>query len=148
MINQPYLLKRKRLLALLDDLKFYIEKDNEELIDKTLDKMIKVRQGITEDLEVGAHNHHNIDVPKTDEDFGISAILNDLIIDEWEAIDGYNSAIITLLDLGKEDAVGVLRDIVNEENIHIGQLEQVMKSVSPNANSINDGEQEAKRPIR
>lgn len=136
--------QKKRLLALLDDLKFYIEKDNEELIDKTLDKIIKVRQGITEDLEVGAHNHHNIDVPKTDEDFGISAILNDLIIDEWEAIDGYNSAIITLLDLGKEDAVGVLRDIVNEENIHIGQLEQVMKSVSPNANSINDGEQEAK----
>lgn len=167
--------EKKKLLALLDDLTFYIDRDNEELIDKTLAKMVNFRKGITEDVEregVPAHpgftkefldtipnsedfeqysKYADLDsareeipsAPETPEDTGIAGILNNLIIDEWEAIDGYNSAIVTLTDLGKYDEVDVLKDIVNEENIHVGQLQKVLELVSPNAASIGEGEAEA-----
>lgn len=44
---------------------------------------------------------------------------------------------------GFHDVAKVFKDIVNEENVHIGQLEQCMKLVSPNADSIVSGEIEA-----
>ena len=166
--------EKKKLLALLDDLTFYIDRDNEELIDKTLTKMVNFRKGITEDVKADSKGYAGItkefldtipnsedfeqygkyvdldsareeipSAPETPEDTGIAGILNNLIIDEWEAIDGYNSAIVTLTDLGKYDEVDVLKDIVNEENIHVGQLQKVLELVSPNAASIGEGEAEA-----
>ena len=166
--------EKKKLLALLDDLTFYIDRDNEELIDRTLTKMVNFRKGITEDVKADSKGYAGItkefldtipnsedfeqygkyadldsareeipSAPETPEDTGIAGILNNLIIDEWEAIDGYNSAIVTLTDLGKYDEVDVLKDIVNEENIHVGQLQKVLELVSPNAASIGEGEAEA-----
>lgn len=95
------------------------------------------------DVDLDSAREEIPEAPETPEDMGIAGVLNNLIIDEWEAIDGYNSAIVTLADLGKYDEVEVLKDIVNEENIHVGQLQQIMKSVSPNAESIGEGEVEA-----
>ena len=90
------------------------------------------------------------EVPNSDDKFGIAAMLNSLIRDEWEAIDGYNSTIATLKDLkgngslaDVENIEKVLTDIVNEENIHVGQLQKVLELVSPNATSIAVGEKEA-----
>ena len=55
-------------------------------------------------------------------------MLLNLIKDEWEAIDGYNTAIATLRveDAGYNEILPILKDIVNEEMIHVGQLESVM----------------------
>ena len=62
------------------------------------------------------------------EDNGISMIINNLIKDEYEAIDAYNSAITTFKSIGKSDeAISVLNDIVAEENIHVGQLQRLME---------------------
>ena len=74
---------------------------------------------------------------------GIASIINNLIIDEWEAIQGYNDAIVAAELENFHDIAKVLRDIVNEENLHVGQLEQCMKILSPNTDSINQGEVEA-----
>lgn len=87
------------------------------------------------------------DAPQGIEDNGIAGIINKLIIDEWEAIDGYNSAIMALNDLGRYDEAKVLSDIANEENIHVGQLQKIMETVSPNAASIKDGEVEAQEQL-
>ena len=41
----------------------------------------------------------------------------------------------------------IIDDIVNEENLHVGQLQQLLKQVSPNASSINQGEVEAREQL-
>ena len=92
-------------------------------------------------------------VPVTDEDFGLAGMLNGLIQDEWQAIDGYNSALATVMgDDGFEEDLKakckvVFEDILAEENLHIGQLQELLKIVSPNAEVIADGEQEAKEDL-
>ena len=74
---------------------------------------------------------------------GMATVLSDLIKDEYEAIDGYNTAIATAEAEGFGDMVKVLTDIQAEENIHIGQLQELMKMVDPNASKIEDGTVEA-----
>lgn len=76
-------------------------------------------------------------------DAGLATELNKLIRDEWEAIQGYNDAIVMAELEGFHDVAKVFKDIVNEENVHVGQLEQCMKLVSPNTDSIVHGEIEA-----
>lgn len=94
------------------------------------------------------------ETPKTPDQFGIASMLNSLIRDEWEAIEGYNSTIATLNDIKIEGSLTdinsikkVLTDIVNEENIHVGQLQQALSLVSPNAVSIDTGAREAEEQI-
>ena len=94
------------------------------------------------------------ETPKTPDQFGIASMLNSLIRDEWEAIEGYNSTIATLNDIKIEGSLTdinsikkVLTDIVNEENIHVGQLQQALALVSPNAVSIDTGVREAEEQI-
>ena len=65
-----------------------------------------------------------------------------LIKDEYEAIDGYNSAIATAEAEGFEDMVKVLTEIQAEENLHIGQLQTLMNTIDPNAHLVDDGRQE------
>ena len=94
------------------------------------------------------------ETPKTPDQFVIASMLNSLIRDEWEAIEGYNSTIATLNDIKIEGSLTdinsikkVLTDIVNEENIHVGQLQQALALVSPNAVSIDTGAREAEEQI-
>ena len=70
-------------------------------------------------------------------------MINALIQDEWQAIQGYNDAIATLSTTDIDtDIINVFKDIANEENIHIGQLQKALEMVSPNVSSIGEGEQE------
>lgn len=88
--------------------------------------------------------------PTVGQDMGTANLLNQLIIDEWEAIDGYNNAIATLSSLSTTSAepiIKVITDIVNEEHIHVGQLQKALELVAPNAVSIGNGEQEATEQI-
>lgn len=83
--------------------------------------------------------------PTNDLDNGVAGTINRLIQDEWQTVDAYNSAITTIRGLGIENGEGIIRvmeDIVNEENKHIGQLQEAMKTVSSNANLIVSGEVE------
>lgn len=83
------------------------------------------------------------ETPEPGPEAGIASLVNKLIIDEWEAIQGYNDAIVAAETEGYSDIANVLRDIANEENLHVGQLEQCMQQLSPNTESINQGEVEA-----
>jgi hypothetical protein len=74
---------------------------------------------------------------------GVASVLNGLIVDEYEAIEGYNTAIVNAEAEGYGDMVKVLTDIQAEENIHVGQLQELMKMVDPNADKAAEGEQEA-----
>lgn len=82
------------------------------------------------------------------EDNGISMIINNLIRDEYDTIDAYNSAITTFKNVGNsDDAISVLNDIVSEENVHVGQLQRLMELFDPNADKVSDGVEEADKQI-
>lgn len=77
-------------------------------------------------------------------DSAMTEIINKLIIDEWEAISGYNSASVTAQQMGLEDAASLLADLSKEETEHVGELQQLLKSFDKNTHAIVDGEEEAK----
>ena len=79
-----------------------------------------------------------------EKEYLISNMINTLIKDEWDAVEGYNSAIATLSDYDDEDNIlSVLEDIRDEEYIHIGQLESCLSVLAGNpTEQIDDGSEE------
>lgn len=82
---------------------------------------------------------------------GIADNLISLINSEWEAIRGYNDFVEVVKanlsqynDPALANMLPVIDDIRNEENMHIGQLQELLKLISPNANSIQVGAVEGK----
>lgn len=108
-------------------------------------------------VEVEDSDEHSVenvpDMPQTDCKMAVANLLNPLIKDELEAIDGYNSAVATFRSMMEDETtdksidykgiIAVISEITNEENLHIGQLEKLLETVSPNAKSIDDGKDEA-----
>ena len=107
-------------------------------------EVIKFDKPIKEDLEGEKEELEAIpDTPTTPDEFGAAGLINALIQDEWQAIQGYNDAIATLSTTDIDtDIINVFKDIANEENIHVGQLQKALEMVSPNVSSISEGEQE------
>jgi hypothetical protein len=86
-------------------------------------------------------------------DSGIADTLIRLINDEWEAIQGYNNfreMILSAQNNGDGDYTEMLKvidEVANEENLHVGQLQELLKKVSPNTESIAKGEEEAQEQL-
>lgn len=113
---------------------------------KSLKSLGMLKDTISEDVSISTDEAEEKTIEP--EDNGISMIINNLIKDEYEAIDGYNSAITTFKGIGKSDeAISVLNDIVAEENIHVGQLQRLMELFDPNADKVSDGVEEADEQI-
>ena len=86
--------------------------------------------------------------PKPGTDTGIASMLIDAINDEWSTIDKYNSIIATLTSLNADEHMGdvvVFQDIIAEEHKHVGQIQELLKRISPNTTEIKKGESEAQR---
>lgn len=118
-----------------------------EIVSKSRPFISQVTESVKESFEDEHLGTSKEETPEPGPDSGMATLLNSLIIDEWEAIQGYNDAIVTAETEGFSDIAKVLRDIVNEENLHIGQLEQCMKKLSPNAESIDQGKVEAEEQL-
>ena len=80
-------------------------------------------------------------------DTGVAQMLIDAINGEWDTIKLYNDIMVNLEAYGYSDMANVIRDINNEENKHIGQLQAALETISPNANSIESGSQEAEAQL-
>lgn len=91
--------------------------------------------------------------PKPGIESGIADTLIKLINDEWEAIQGYNNFRDMILsmkqngDANYAEMINVIDEISNEENLHVGQLQELLKRVSPNTTSIARGEEEAEEQL-
>lgn len=86
--------------------------------------------------------------PEQEKEYGLTTMINSLIKDELEAIDGYNSAIVTLEAENKGEFTDVIRDIISEENTHIGQLQAILKELNPSTTAdIDEGQQEGQEQI-
>lgn len=81
--------------------------------------------------------------PATGADTGIANQIIDMINGEWDTIKKYNELVTNLTEYGYSQFVSEIQDILNEENIHVGQLQAILKEISPNAESIEAGELEA-----
>lgn len=81
--------------------------------------------------------------PVVGPDAGITELIIDAINGEWETINEYNTLAIMARENGYNDIADVIDDINTEENIHVGQLQEILKKLSPNAEAIADGEKEA-----
>ena len=142
-------------------MKFSLNLD-ESLFDDEFDGMINVTDVPAVDPEFDDdfseyedEDHATRDVPKgpaTGADTGVANELIALINDEWEAISGYSNAIASLRARVSEnkfyaDAIKVLEEISAEENAHVGQLQEVLRRISPNAGEIRKGEKEAKSQL-
>ena len=94
---------------------------------------------LTEDVQVVDKNQTEID-----KKVGLENLLNDLINDENEAINGYNSAIVNFELEGKSDLTDVFRDIIKDEQNHIGNLQKVLNEINPTTiANLEQGQQEA-----
>lgn len=71
-----------------------------------------------------------------DDNLIISNMLSSAIKGEWEAIDLYNGLLGAIED---EEVIDTINDIINEEYVHIGQLEALLQSKVSIASGIDDG---------
>ena len=79
--------------------------------------------------------------------------LNRLIGEEQAAVNSYSDILGFLKDQPsifggiKGNMQAVIEDILSEENKHIGQLQQLVASVNPEQNDIEEGEVEAEEQL-
>lgn len=126
-----------------DDMSLDVETELPEVLFDLDDDFVDYEEHSTENTLPG---------PAEGTDTGVASELIALINDEWEAIQGYNNAIATLRANANQnpfylDAVKVLEEISGEENTHVGQLQELLKQVSPNAAEIQKGTKEAKSQL-
>lgn len=122
-----------------------IKEDLEQLPDIQLEEPITI-------------NPNEIEVPEVDpvvESNGFISMISDLIKDEWSTIDRYNGTIsmfrdeITNMEQGDKDScITILQDIVNEELMHVGQLEEIVTIINKEYGvHLENGSEEAKEQI-
>ena len=119
-----------RKIRMPKDLNKYIDR----FIDSFEDEFRSYENDLTEDLEV-------MEGP-TQEEYGISSIINQAIKDTFSLIDTYNSYSINCGDQGFEDIANKFNELNTELNSHVGTLQNMLKEVSPNAEAIDGSAEE------
>ena len=104
-------------------------------------------QEIVDKINSAYKADNDADGTVTPENNGIANMLITAINDEWETVKMYNDLIVNMETFGYTDMTEVIRDIINEENKHIGQLSKALETISPNVANIEKGEQEAEEQL-
>ena len=78
---------------------------------------------------------------------GLASLLNTAVQDEFKTIQMYNDIAVSARAEGFEDIATVVDEINTEENKHVGQLQELLKTVSPNAKAIDTGEIEGQQQL-
>lgn len=101
----------------------------------------------SEDMIVNDTVEVPVEGPKQGADVGVADMIMGAINDEYSTIRQYNSLVATLREGNNpayEQFINVIQDIAAEENKHIGQLQEVLKVISPNATAIDCGAAEGR----
>lgn len=86
--------------------------------------------------------------PEVGLDTAVANELNKMIIGELNTINDYNNLIEMLVaNKTNVEILNVIKDINSEEHEHIGQLQQCLKQVSPNAIKMEAGQAEGAKQI-
>ena len=114
---------------------------NEDLFDELPDAVPE------EPIEISTEPESLEEPTVQEQNNAVATMLIDAINGEWETIDLYNNIIINLDGTRDADIIAVIQDIVDEENIHVGQLQRALAMVSPQTDKIADGEKEAEKQL-
>lgn len=113
----------------------------QELNDLDIENNKKKGMSLLEDFEEGE------DIPEppvVGDDFAASSVINDLIKDEWTAIDQYNTAMANFKEWGIDGKViEVLNHIMLDENTHVGNLQEILALFAPATDKIEKGNEQA-----
>ena len=121
--------------------RFDLETLDREKLEKFYRELLGVEMGEVQGLKEEM-------TPNEEKNIGLATLINGLIEDEIQAVDGYKSAIVTFETEGRGEFTDVFRDIMDEENRHIGQLQEVLNVLSPGTQeNIDDGQTEAQGQI-
>ncbi len=134
------------LIQDLDEAGFYLDENN-----KVTFKTAIKENCLTEDIDSSEEkkDEESLDPPEAGEPIGVANLLNMLIKSEWDAIEDYNSAIQTLAGMNFDETIlNIIKDIVGEEHVHVGQLQKALETVSPNVGNIQEGEKEAAEQLQ
>ena len=78
------------------------------------------------------------------QEYGLNTLINELIKSEYDAIDEYNSAIVTLEAENQGEYTDVIRSIIEDERHHIGNLQEIMNRITPGTEQeFEKGKEEA-----
>lgn len=105
---------------------------------ESLEKSTENKEHFTEDIEETSQT-----IDEDTSNHGMLGLVNSLIISEYDAIDQYNSAMATAEAEGIVDIIPILKDIIEEEHTHVGQLQAAAKLFDESANSVEKGIEEA-----
>jgi len=80
----------------------------------------------------------------------VADMLSTLIIDEWEAINGYQGIIQSMKNMKmSQKAIDILQSIMAEEHAHVGELHKVLALINPDSEAqIDHGKEEAEELIK
>ena len=130
------------LYDLCDNLAIWIPPLYDEVAEED-EEIESEEEPLEEDLEPDEKEAIEDKTPEIGPDLGLSTLLIQAINDEWNTIEFYNNLIATAEQEGHEDIVAIVRDINAEENIHVGQLQELLKKISPITDNIEKGGEEA-----
>lgn len=109
----------------------------EKLIDPDLVD-IKERKivNVNESLEAPTENQQIV---------GLETLINEAIKSEFDAINEYGTIMVTLEDSGyNEEIIKIIKDIRDEEMIHVGELQHILSMARPeNGELVDKGNSEA-----
>lgn len=108
----------------------------ESLLDRS--GYYKYNESLNEDVEVPT-----LEGPKAGPESGLASLINEALQDELKTIQMYNDTALTARAEGFDDIASQIDEINTEENKHVGQLQELLKTISPNAEAIDAGELEA-----
>ena len=74
-------------------------------------------------------------------DFNISSFATELIKNKWEQVDNINGMLMTMPNLDPNTAE-ILKSVVSDEYVHIGQLEKIVQGINPEAEALDAGDNE------
>lgn len=136
---------------------FYKTVSNDNLSDEEINKIEngeEVKRGgksysiKNEDLEVAEVTEESIPPMPEGTDSTISNMLIELINGEWNTIADYNNFVNACKQSGNTDLISIIEDIANEEANHVGMLQTALKTLSPNTETIEDGQEEAQKDLQ
>lgn len=142
------------------------ETSTEEPMTESIEEPVEeaAKEEVAEEEDAGEASDST---PEGPSDMYVANALNDLTKSEYETINAYNDFLLAIQNMTTrpegmpeeeefkpsfcpelaEQVNEVIKDILAEENKHIGQLQELLKKVSPNAENIEAGADEAKEQI-
>lgn len=84
---------------------------------------------------------------ETEPTVGVEVGLADIIISsinkKWDNVRDLNTIIVNLEEYGYGEYSAIIEEILEDENNHIGKLQYIVEQLTPAAENIDDGKQEA-----